>query len=143
MKVQTLWGEEFFESRTCIKCGEEKLLTEFATRYSGNNGNCEYRNDCKDCQKHATKQVSKLRKLHPMPDIETHVCPICERNRHEIDGFKDNPKNNHPWVLDHDHETGQFRGWICSYCNVGLSRFKDNINALQRAIQYVKNGGAR
>lgn len=39
---------------------------------------------------------------------------------------------------DHDHITGKFRGWLCSKCNLGLGYFEDNIQGLQRAIDYLK-----
>jgi hypothetical protein len=39
--------------------------------------------------------------------------------------------------LDHDHETGQIRGWICLSCNVGLGHFADNPARLERAIDYL------
>ncbi len=39
--------------------------------------------------------------------------------------------------LDHNHKTGQNRGFLCVDCNLGLGRFKDNIASLQRAIDYL------
>ena len=43
-------------------------------------------------------------------------------------------------VLDHDHKTGKGRAWICDSCNTGLGRFKDDIELLESAIQYLKKG---
>lgn len=42
-----------------------------------------------------------------------------------------------PLVLDHDHETGAGRGWLCSTCNSGLGKLGDTIEGLQRAIVYL------
>ena len=41
-------------------------------------------------------------------------------------------------VYDHDHETGQFRGWLCGTCNTGLGRFKDDPDLMERAADYVR-----
>lgn len=41
--------------------------------------------------------------------------------------------------LDHDHETGKFRGFLCGRCNKGLGLLGDSIEGLQRAIEYLQN----
>lgn len=41
--------------------------------------------------------------------------------------------------LDHDHETGLLRGLLCGKCNSGLGMLGDNLPALLRAINYLKN----
>ena len=38
------------------------------------------------------------------------------------------------WVIDHDHDTGEFRGWLCNNCNTGLGAMGDTIEGLERAI---------
>lgn len=40
--------------------------------------------------------------------------------------------------LDHCHETGIFRGWLCARCNLGLGKLGDSLDGLQRAIDYLK-----
>lgn len=39
--------------------------------------------------------------------------------------------------VDHDHETNEIRGLLCSNCNSGLGLFKENANRMQRAIEYL------
>ena len=39
--------------------------------------------------------------------------------------------------LDHCHETGIFRGWICNSCNRGLGLLGDNIDGLNNGIKYL------
>ena len=46
---------------------------------------------------------------------------------------------NNTLNVDHCHMTNKFRGLLCSNCNTGLGLFKDNIETLQKAIEYLKN----
>lgn len=39
--------------------------------------------------------------------------------------------------LDHDHKTGEFRGWLCNRCNLALGALGDDISALTRALRYL------
>ena len=132
-------------TRKCIKCGQDKPIDKYNYRTYGVNGDpIERRNDCNDCRYKETKQRAILKKQfeHIYPN-ETYACPICQRTEQELWTRKNNQyyakgTKKSPWVLDHDHETGEFRGYICDYCNVGLSRFKDDVNILYRAIDYLK-----
>lgn len=42
-----------------------------------------------------------------------------------------------PLSVDHDHDTGKIRGLLCSTCNAALGLFKDNIENLSNAIDYL------
>jgi hypothetical protein len=55
-------------------------------------------------------------------------CQICGR----VPGLAD--KGN---AYDHDHSTGEFRGWLCFDCNTGLGKFKDSPALLQKAVDYL------
>ena len=43
--------------------------------------------------------------------------------------------------MDHNHDTGKFRGMLCNHCNRGLGNFKDSIKNLEQATLYLKNRG--
>lgn len=99
------------------------------------NGGNYTRPECKECRKKQHQVVNKLRKavLHPDDD---HTCPICGRTK---DDFEDDRGNYGGWCLDHCHKTKGFRGWICQRCNLGLGNFKDDVEALKRAVEYLEN----
>ncbi len=67
-----------------------------------------------------------------MFDKQNGKCHIC--NTHQDDLHK-------KLVVDHDHCTGNIRGLLCDKCNRGLGHFNDDIEMLQRAIDYLKNNG--
>ena len=40
--------------------------------------------------------------------------------------------------LDHNHKTGEVRGWLCHACNTALGLFCDNSTLLTRAAEYLE-----
>jgi Recombination endonuclease VII len=40
--------------------------------------------------------------------------------------------------FDHDHETNEFRGWICHMCNSALGLVKDNPDKLRKLAMYIE-----
>ena len=41
--------------------------------------------------------------------------------------------------LDHCHTTGKFRGFLCESCNITLGRLKEDIDTLERLVQYLRS----
>lgn len=41
-------------------------------------------------------------------------------------------------VVDHDHDTGEVRGLLCSKCNSGIGLLGECTTALSNAIKYLK-----
>lgn len=39
--------------------------------------------------------------------------------------------------IDHDHITGEIRGLLCPACNLGVGNFRDNVDLLDRAGDYL------
>ena len=40
-------------------------------------------------------------------------------------------------VLDHDHATGKFRGWLCTHCNTSLGFARDHTEVFYKMIDYL------
>ena len=47
------------------------------------------------------------------------------------------------WHVDHCHKSGSVRGILCHGCNTGLGNFRDNIDRLTAAIDYLNRTAAR
>jgi hypothetical protein len=43
--------------------------------------------------------------------------------------------------VDHNHETGELRGLLCISCNAAIGMFKENIQFLKNAIEYLRRYG--
>ena len=56
----------------------------------------------------------------------------------EICGLFGKDVNKNGICFDHDHKTGQFRGWICNNCNYALGLVRDNIDTLNEMVKYLK-----
>jgi hypothetical protein len=41
--------------------------------------------------------------------------------------------------VDHNHNTGEARGLLCTLCNTGIGKLKDSIDMLDKALIYLKN----
>jgi hypothetical protein len=118
----------FEKSKICVKCNVEQPEKNFQVANGGNYR----RTECNSCNNHLSKVRNMLRKQHPYPGAG-YQCPICKRTSDQI-----NRTTFSPFVLDHCHETGKFRGWLCDPCNRGLGAFKDDIKILKKAIDYLK-----
>jgi hypothetical protein len=68
------------------------------------------------------KVRNTLRKANPPPPPGR--CPVCLTH-------------TDAWVLDHNHLTDRFRGYICNSCNLGFGKFNDDPEVLKRALSYL------
>lgn len=111
--------------KKCAKCNLLKENHEFRIcRLFKETDKGEYiRSECVICEKKASEQLRKVKEnAIPKPNS----CDCCK-------------KENKVLVLDHDHATGVFRGWICRNCNQGIGKLGDTIEALENAIKYLKS----
>ena len=95
---------------------------------------------CRICQATDQKLRRKLRKDYPAP--KDYMCPICLKTkpnwRMDTTFLKDNKQCWKNWCVDHNHRTGEFRGWLCDKCNLMVGRDDEKIEVFERAIKYLK-----
>jgi hypothetical protein len=79
-----------------------------------------------------------LDEYHTIIANQNFVCAICEVEISEASGYA----QNRPVVVDHNHETGEVRGILCSMCNMMLGHARESTNILYKAIVYLSERGA-
>ena|SRR6218665_46979 len=123
--------------KKCSKCSEVKEVREYNKDKHTRTG---YTSLCKLCIKEKSKKdkflnkKSRLKNLYnTTPEVvnlmlgeQNGSCAICK---------EDITEKNH---IDHCHTTGKLRGILCRNCNIGLGHFKDNIDYLGSAINYLR-----
>lgn len=98
-------------------------------------GKISRRGECRECRKWKKPTPMKARleyeKTHPKPSIgEPFRCPVCEKTI--IRQFKNDV------TLDHSHENGTIRGWICRQCNSSIGMMDEDTGILKRAIKWIQ-----
>ena len=75
-----------------------------------------------------------LNDFDEMVENQKGVCAIC--------GNPEIAKSRYAGIkrlsVDHNHKTGKVRGLLCGTCNHGLGNFKDDIDLLKKAINYLR-----
>jgi hypothetical protein len=146
------------QTKQCVSCLVRKPFSSFTLQSRAPDKKC---NTCVDCLKEYREKNKERTSSYKKEYNEANRDYIRYRNLGKKYGVTedwyretlkdqqfacaicgaDEPKGNGNlhFHVDHDHETGQVRGLLCSPCNVGLGKFKDSPSVLQSAINYLKN----
>jgi hypothetical protein len=125
----------------CSSCKQWKLPDEFFKSSKTLNGlECQ----CKVCRrKRGNKETTwkyGLKRHYGLSVVEYEsllvkqngLCAICGKPQSD-------PRKNGRLCVDHDHDTNEIRGLLCSNCNTALGLMKDDIHRLAKAIEYLTN----
>ena len=80
----------------------------------------------KRCNRHNV-EVSELFEKH---EQQNQCCAICKVSMRIEES-----------AIDHNHNTGEFRGLLCKKCNRALGMFKDSPSVLMSAYLYLTERG--
>ena len=152
-------------AKTCSKCAEHKLHTEFY-KASANKDGLERR--CKDCYKADYRQAyasdpakREKRKASSSVNYALNKEPSYARHLRNTYGIsladygrlleeqgngcavcRKTPKENGKRLaVDHNHSTGEVRGLLCSQCNKGIGNLGDSPDRVLAAFQYLTERG--
>lgn len=123
--------------KKCALCSEEKPLSSFNANKRYKDG---YYKHCKKCHYEVYGRDAHFRRTYGITqkeyndfaDKQNHKCSVCET---EV-------KNSTKWgrlVVDHCHDTGAVRGFLCQPCNMALGSAKDNPTILRKLADYLES----
>lgn len=146
--------------KTCTKCGQTKDLVEFYGRKIAKDGRVQ---PCKACCNVAS---TKWHYKHHKRALENHAeyrkkeGPAKRAEYKRAYRLKNYKRGDYDRLfaeqngvcaicglaelkqalsIDHDHKTHKIRGLLCSNCNNGLGRFKEDLDILASATSYLIN----
>lgn len=139
--------------KICRKCKEERPLSEFAKEKGGLNG---LRSACKSCRHleylawkakvlkdpdyiNRNRERIRLKTLwrkhgitadqyNEMFSMQDGKCAICKTHQKHL---------TRSLSVDHNHDTGEVRGLLCTQCNTSLGLLKENIKLLEAMKSYI------
>ena len=142
--------------KQCSVCKEEKKLSDFYNNTNSKDGKS-YR--CKVCDSLARKKyyrenecsVEKRRervRRHRYKKFGITEAEYDEMNAKQggmcaICGGVDTRSSSHQLSVDHCHVTGKIRGLLCNNCNRGLGLLGDTLEALEKAVSYLRRANER
>lgn len=125
---------DLHENKVCNVCHKYLPTKYFSKNQNGKGDRPIRRPSCDSCRKIIDGVSLKASEKKKWDAVKHHLvifkCPICHKTT--IPGLTSKV------VLDHNHENGMARAWICDSCNTGLGRFKDKVELLENAIDYLK-----
>lgn len=134
------------DTKECISCGITKPISAFEWQKDRPNP----RKKCQACrhsERDYTKEYeyrNKKRKEQYWADPDK-ARQVWEKVKYGV--CKEDFEYSCCWIcgskvrlcIDHNHETGNVRGLLCTKCNTGLGMFEDNPVKLERAIEYLSD----
>lgn len=98
---------------------------------------------------HPRKRLGSVRRLTDQERLVNRKVTLRKVRYRNVKGIVDWTEPEHCQIcglagkkmcLDHCHEKGVFRGWLCDDCNIALGRVKENVNILKAMIKYIEKG---
>jgi len=72
-------------------------------------------------------------------DEQNGNCAICSDILPDLFQYENRRRG---YAIDHNHETGEVRGILCTECNALLGMAQDSVEILSSAIDYLNNKGS-
>lgn len=135
--------------KRCNKCKITKPLSEF---YDNKNGKYGKKSICAICEKARTnawraqagqahkdqRYYTRLKAVYGLTKDEYIALVIEQNHKCYLCGIDELKALYGRLCVDHCHTTGKIRKLLCHNCNAALGQFKDNVEAIQKAADYLR-----
>lgn len=112
------------KTKVCNCCNIEKDISKFQKTIIKNK--TYIRNKCFSCRHNKISRNYEKRKYGiSREEIKYNKCIICHSEEN--------------LCIDHCHNSEKFRGLLCKKCNTAIAYFKEDIEIMQSAIEYIKH----
>jgi hypothetical protein len=126
----------------CYVCKRTLPLSHFSINRTKKK---ELRPECKSCDNRQRQERKKKEKISVKERKNKYLSNKYDITLVEYETMKRSQENK-CWicgskktlVVDHDHDTGKVRGLLCNLCNTSLGGFKDNVDSLKKAVEYLE-----
>jgi len=121
---------EFWKSQSlCIECSKERQKNRWGSRTPK-----------KRLEQHLKyKYDLTVKELNDALEAQNGNCAICEEVLPDLLVYNNRRRG---YAIDHNHETGKFRGILCLKCNSMLGMARDSQILLEKASAYLKEKGS-
>jgi hypothetical protein len=121
--VPLLKTKRYVRCESCMEVHKKKFEVDRRAEQKANDPHFDRRRDLK------RKYGMTLEEWDELFEAQNKSCKICGTDTPGGKGF---------WHVDHDHATDKVRGILCNGCNLGLGHFKDSLENLKKAQDYLK-----
>ena len=129
--------------RVCSSCEQELPLDMYSKRKDGIQYACKTCDNARQKERRLNPEINEKNKLRMRIRQYIRKYGLSEEEAlalvQDRTGECDICGEVVPLVVDHCHTSGNIRGRLCGPCNTGIGLFKENINSLEQAIEYLRS----
>ena len=139
---------KLFDGKNCNGCATTKAVSEFWKSQSLCIACCKERQKNRWSSRSPKKRLEQHLKYKYSLTInelmgelakQNNCCAICEIQLPDLMVYNNRRRG---YAIDHNHETGKFRGILCLKCNSMLGMACDNVEILYKASVYLNERGS-
>lgn len=136
--------------KTCTKCGVEKPLEGFYKEKKAKDGRT---SQCSVCLAEKSRRryknnpeagwASTIKKKYGITQEDYYALLEQQGGKCANESCKATQcgPNKKRWCIDHNHDTGEVRGLLCSDCNAAAGILRDNPSIIRGLAKYLEENG--